>query len=131
MTYTFKEGKFMKQQRTLQVQSFRMVILTIAMLGLAVAFTTTARAQIYTALYEFGSQTGDPAIPPYSGIIAQGRDGALYTTTRLGGSFGNGSVFNITPSGTLAVKYNFTSTTQAGTEPHSGLTLGTDGNFYG
>jgi hypothetical protein len=48
-------------------------------LVLAVTFTTTAGAQTYSDLYNFGGITGDPTNPQSSGIIAQGRDGELYS----------------------------------------------------
>jgi uncharacterized repeat protein (TIGR03803 family) len=117
------------------VQPFRIVTFAVAVLVLAVATATTARAQTYSALYEFGGKTGDPASPQYSGIIAQGRDGNLYSTapaTPVGGlcSF-CGAVFKITPSGTLTVAYYFNDTAGSGYTPFGGLTLGTDGNFYG
>lgn len=117
------------------VQLFRIVTLAVAVLVLAVAFATNSQAQTYSALYEFGGQTGDPANPQYSGIIAQGRDGNLYSTapaTPIGGlcSF-CGAVFKITPSGTLTVVYDFNDTAGSGYTPFGGLMLGTDGNFYG
>jgi uncharacterized repeat protein (TIGR03803 family) len=105
------------------------------MLVLAFATPTSSHAQTYSALYEFGGKTGDPASPQYSGIIAQGRDGNLYSTapaTPVGGlcSF-CGAMFKITPSGTLTVVYYFNDTAGSGYTPFGGLTLGTDGNFYG
>ena len=125
----------MKQQRILPVKTYRAMLLAIAVLVLAVATATPSHAQAYSALYEFGGKTGDPANPQYSGIIAQGRDGNLYSTapaTPVGGlcSF-CGAVFKITPSGTLAVVYYFNDTAGSGYTPFGGLTLGTDGNFYG
>ena len=41
----------------------------------------------------------------------------------------NGTVYKITPAGALTVLYNFDVT--HGALPYGGLTLGTDGNFYG
>jgi uncharacterized repeat protein (TIGR03803 family) len=57
-----------------------------------------------------------------------GRDGSLYSTTPAG-SLGNegGGVFKITPAGTLTVLNHSDGTINS----RSGLTLGTDGNFYG
>src|ERR1700722_19632230 len=40
-----------------------------------------APAQTPTLLYNFGAHTGDPLYPFWEGIIAQGRDGNLYSTT--------------------------------------------------
>jgi uncharacterized repeat protein (TIGR03803 family) len=100
----------------------------VAAVMLALAASTVAHAQ-FSVLYNFGSMSSDPYNPTYSGIIAQGRDGNLYSTAILGGVYGLGAVFKITPSGTLTLVHSFGGTD--GSEPFSGLTLGTDGNFYG
>jgi uncharacterized repeat protein (TIGR03803 family) len=104
---------------------------TLATLALAVLIGTTvtaATAQTVSVLYNFGATAQDPILPEHTGIIAQGRDGSLYSTTIWGGN-GNGTVFAITPQGTLTVLYFFGGT--GGQNPWSGLTLGSDGNFYG
>jgi len=104
---------------------------TIAALMLAtlllagIAATNTAQAQTYTVLYNFGGLPGDPTTPSLSGLITQGRDGNLYTTSFLGGSHNAGTAFKITTGGTLTVLHNF------GDWPRSGLVLGTDGYYYG
>ena len=111
-----------------RVKSFRTsatLILTTLML-IVVAATTVATAQTYTDLYNFNYFRGRNP----EGILAQGRDGNLYGTTPSGGSNGLGVVFRITPSGRLKVLYNFDGGSN-GRGPWSGLTLGTDGNFYG
>ena len=95
---------------------------------LVAALATAAHAQI-SVLYNFGSKSGDPLNPQYSGIIAQGRDGNLYSTAPKGGANGFGAVFKITPKGTLRVLYSFDGID--GSSPTGGLTLGMDGNFYG
>ncbi len=102
--------------------------ITLTLLALALfAATTVAQAQSFSVLYNFGTNAGDPTNPQY-GAIAQGRDANLYSTA-LGGAIGAGAMFKITlPGGMLTVPYSFDST-DAG--PYSGLTLGTDGNFYG
>ena len=86
----------------------------------------TAAAQTFTVLYEFGA-INDPILPSYEGIIAQGLDGNLYTTSPSVNSSANSAAFKITPSGGLTVLNYFTQ----GNITESGLTLGTDGNFYG
>jgi uncharacterized repeat protein (TIGR03803 family) len=106
-------------------------LLTFVMLVLAFATPTSSHAQTYSALYEFGGKTGDPANPRYSGIIAQGRDGNLYSTAPYTPLVCCGAVFKITPSGTLTVVYYFNDKAGSGYTPLGGLTLGTDGNFYG
>jgi len=97
-------------------------------LALLLPLATPARAQ-FSVLYNFGSHLGDPADPNSAGIIAQGRDGNLYSTT-FGGGVGYGAVFKMTPAGKLTTLYRFTGGTDGGS-PLGGLTLGTDGNFYG
>jgi uncharacterized repeat protein (TIGR03803 family) len=89
----------------------------------------TAEAQTFTVLYNLGSHSGDPTNPQFSGIIAQGRDGNLYSTAVNAGG-GEGGVFKITPGGVFTVVHGFSAADSA-QNPTSGLTLGTDGNFYG
>jgi uncharacterized repeat protein (TIGR03803 family) len=101
-------------------------------LGIFLLFTALGHAQKFSVLYDFGSGGDqDPAQPSYSGIIAQGRDGNLYSTTPYSPSgYSYGTVFKITPSGALKVLYTF-SPGASGTAPYGGLWLGTDDNFYG
>jgi uncharacterized repeat protein (TIGR03803 family) len=56
--------------------------------------------------------------------------GNLYGTSVLGGAFGSGTVFQVTPSGTHTVLYSFTGGTDGG-EPYKGVTLDPQGNLYG
>jgi uncharacterized repeat protein (TIGR03803 family) len=105
------------------------VLLTLVMLG------SVASAQTLSVLYNFGSASGDPLNPVYIGAVAQGRDGNLYSTAENGGIDGGdgvccGAVFKITPAGTLKTLHAFSGDDDGGT-PTGGLTLGTDGNFYG
>jgi uncharacterized repeat protein (TIGR03803 family) len=90
-----------------------------------------------TTVHSFCSQTGcTDGFEPVAGLV-QATDGNLYGTTEYGGANNNngGTVFKITPSGTLTTLYNFCS--QGGTactdgaHPYAGLVQATDGNFYG
>jgi uncharacterized repeat protein (TIGR03803 family) len=86
-----------------------------------------------TTLYSFCSQTGcTDGANPAAGLI-QGTDGNLYGTTESGGSYGYGTVFKITLSGTLTTLYSFCSQSNCtdGYSPVTGLVQATDGNFYG
>jgi len=70
---------------------------------------------------------------PASGLL-QATDGNFYGTTPDGGAYGiYGTIFKITPSGTLTTLYSFCSQSGCadGFEPVAGLIQGTDGNFYG
>ena len=85
--------------------------------------------KLFPCCYNFGTNTGDPAKPYLSGVIAQGRDGKLYSTTEFGGDNGgrqDGAMFSIAPSGALTVPYSFPLPFE---DVVSGLTLGTDGQF--
>jgi uncharacterized repeat protein (TIGR03803 family) len=72
---------------------------------------------------------GSNGANPYLMFLVQGTDGDLYGTTSSDGANGLGTVFKVTPSGTLTTLHSFVST--EGSHPYAGLMLGTDGNFYG
>lgn len=82
----------------------------------------------YTALYKFGTNAHDPIQPQGPQFVVQGRDGNIYSASTNGGMTNSGAVFKVTPSGTLTV---VSSLGNPGNNPFGGLTLGTDGNFYG
>jgi uncharacterized repeat protein (TIGR03803 family) len=105
------------------------LILGTLMLMVAMA-ATPAAAQTYTVLHKFNGMDG---MTP-QGVLAEGRDGNLYGTTLSGSNWGVdgnrwGVVFRITPTGKLAVLHQFDHV--HGSSPYSGLTLGTDGSFFG
>ncbi len=81
----------------------------------------------YAVLYEFTGGTDGRA--PYAGLV-QGTNGDLYGTTAQGGSGGNGTVFRMSPTGTLTTIHLFSGGDNGG-NPQAGLMQGTDGNFYG
>ena len=80
-----------------------------------------------TTLYSFGA--GKEGTTPLAGLV-QGTDGNFYGTTEFGGAYGVGSVFRITPGGTLITLYSFTGGAD-GANPYAGLVQGFDRNFYG
>jgi uncharacterized repeat protein (TIGR03803 family) len=83
-----------------------------------------------TTLYSFSGVDGSSP----NGLV-QGSDGNFYGTTEYGGAYTNqyseglGTVFTITPLGTLNTLYSFSGID--GAVPAAGLVQGTDGNFYG
>ncbi len=80
-------------------------------------------------LYNFCSQTNcDDGSNPAAALV-QDTDGNFYGTTSGGGASNSGTLFKITPSGTLTTLYSFDGTTAAG--PRAALVQGSDGNFYG
>lgn len=90
-----------------------------------------------TTIYAFCSQAScaDGGYDGFEGPgLVQGADGNFYGTAPYGGSHLHGTIFRITPSGTLTVLYNFCSAgfgCPDGYYPHAGLILASDGNFYG
>jgi uncharacterized repeat protein (TIGR03803 family) len=80
-----------------------------------------------TTLYSFCSQPNctDGYSPRW---LIQASDGNFYGTTEAGGVHGNGTVFKISPSGTLTTLHLFDGTD--GYYPN-GLIQASDGNFYG
>lgn len=88
-----------------------------------------SRSRTLTTLYNFCSQINcADGSSPYQGLL-QATDGNLYGTAFEGGENGFGTVFRITPAGTLTTLHSFTGTD--GANPASGLLQATDGNFYG
>lgn len=99
-----------------------------------VIYKATAAGKI-TVLHNFSGYVSstqyDGARP--IGILVEGADGSYYGTTYQGGEYNAGTVFKITPSGTYTLlhSFSFQAPTYDGQLPIAGLTLGTDGNFYG
>ncbi len=109
--------------------------------GCGTVFKITPSGSL-TTLYSFCTQAGT-ACPdgfnPDAGVV-EGSDGNFYGTTSYGGANGEGTVFKLTPSGVLTTLYSFCSQSTGDTSVPTncidganpgGLTLGTDGNFYG
>lgn len=65
--------------------------------------------------------------------LVQAQDGNLYGTTIYGGAADSGTVYRLSPSGTMTTIYSFCALASCadGAEPFFGLTLGADGNLYG
>jgi uncharacterized repeat protein (TIGR03803 family) len=87
-----------------------------------------------TSLYSFGSVQDTNGTPldgglPMAGMV-QGSDGNFYGTAYWGGTYTNGTVFKISPSGTLTSLHSFTGGSD-GANPFAGLVQGSDGYFYG
>ena len=81
-----------------------------------------------TTLYSFCGQSCGDGSAPFAGLLL-GKDGNFYGTTELGGTNNEGTVFKITPLGTLTTLHSFN--IQDGSNPYAGLVQATDGNFYG
>jgi len=110
-----------------QLSQWRSVYL-ISVLCLLTGIASSA--QTFTVLADFDKATG---YLPYSQALVQGFDGNFYGTTQTGGAHGSGTVFKLTPSGTVTAIYSFCAQQHCadGANPGPGLVLNTDGNFYG
>ena len=85
----------------------------------------------FTTLWQFGGANGrDPDAEP-----VQGSDGYFYGTTVQGGATncigGCGTIFRISPAGTLTTQYKFGVRATDGQFPETPLVQGADGCFYG
>jgi|HubBroStandDraft_6_1064221.scaffolds.fasta_scaffold04806_2 uncharacterized repeat protein (TIGR03803 family) len=95
-----------------------------------VATAILSSARTFTSLLSFDGTNGNEPGPI---SLVQGTDGNFYGTTTRGGTNLRGTVFRVTPSGTLTTLYNFCSEASCadGGDPTAGLVLATDGTFYG
>jgi uncharacterized repeat protein (TIGR03803 family) len=88
-------------------------------------------AQTFTSLYSFDGTDGSLPLA----TLLQGSDGNFYGTTSSGGNSAEclndecGTIFQITPGGTLTTIHNLTGAD--GANPFAGLIEGADKNFYG
>ena len=95
----------------------------------------------YGAIFQVVT-TGTPAIDllysftdyrdgeyPYGGVVT-GTDGNLYGTAENGGDPGNGTIYELTTSGSFSVIFSFANDSNGGS-PYSGLVNDSDGNLYG
>jgi uncharacterized repeat protein (TIGR03803 family) len=100
--------------------------------GFGTVFRMTPNGEL-TTLYSFCSQAGcTDGSYPYAALI-QATDGNFYGTTYNGGTKGYGTVFRMTPAGTLSTIHSFCSERACadGALPRGSLVQATDGNFYG
>jgi len=86
-----------------------------------------------TTVYSFCAQASCADGETPEGGLALGTDGNFYGTTLNGGANGSGTVFKLTPGGTLTTLYSFCSRTNCadGAQPIGGLVQATNGAFYG
>jgi len=94
--------------------------------GTVFKLATSGSQPTLTTLHTFtgGADGGNPQ----AGLIT-GTGSILYGATAGGGISGNGTVFQITTSGSLTTLYTFSGSD--GANPYAGLFQATDGNLYG
>ncbi|HEY0257121.1 MAG TPA: choice-of-anchor tandem repeat GloVer-containing protein, partial [Candidatus Methylacidiphilales bacterium] len=97
--------------------------------GTIFRMTMTGGTAAVTILHSFSNATTDGDDP--EARLTQGTDGNLYGTTSVGGTAGQGTVFEMTTSGTVTILHSFAGGPSDGTAPRAELIQGTDGNLYG
>jgi uncharacterized repeat protein (TIGR03803 family) len=112
--------------------------------GMGTVFKINSAGDL-TTIYSFcGTSSCPQGTAPSPGPLVQGTDGNFYGTTMTGGAGNNcltpvgsteacGTVFKITPGGTLTTLYTFCLKLGCpdGALPFTGLIIGPDGAFYG
>jgi len=93
--------------------------------GTVFKLDTTGRE---TLLHSFAGYPTDGGNP--TACLVMDSAGNLYGTTFGGGTYGNGTVFKVDPTGMETVLYSFTGGTD-GSGPSAGLAQDAAGNFYG
>ena len=96
------------------------VFVFCAVIAISLHATTT-----FTSLLSFDGTNGED---PDAGLV-QGFNGNFYGTTYYGGAKDYGTVFEITPGGTLTTLHSFENSD--GASPNAGLVQATNGNLYG
>ena len=99
--------------------------LMLAFAALASASLVRAQSYEFSNFYSFQNNGTGPTGPA---ALVIGSDGNLYGVSCCGGSLGFGTVFELTPAGTLTVLHNFTS---ADSHPSSLVRDNGQGNLYG
>ena len=103
-----------------------MVLTMLAVVAMFAGAGVPAHAQTPTTLHGFQNVPTDACQPGNN--IVQGRDGNMYGIGLGCGTNNTGAVYKISPTGAESVVFNFPSNWSF---CFSGLTVGSDGNFYG
>jgi len=82
-----------------------------------------------TILHSF-AQDGVDGGQPFAGLVFD-KEGNLYGATYAGGDYNDGTVFELTPSGTETILHSFDFNGSDGYYPASSLVLDSKGNLYG
>ena len=104
--------------------SFRNVAFNFAFCA---ALTLGSSGQTLTTLHNFAGGMNDGAQPTVG--VVQAGDGNFYGVTSVGGAHSAGTIFRITPNGTITILHSFGVTD--GIVPESPIVLGSDGNIWG
>jgi len=103
------------------------VLAVFAAVAMLVSGAKAASTTQVSVIYSFAGNTDGEYTD--TDLVADSA-GNVYGTSVQGGTFGGGTVFEVTPSGTHTVLYSFTGGSDGG-EPYKGVTLDVAGNLYG
>jgi uncharacterized repeat protein (TIGR03803 family) len=94
--------------------------------GVGVTLFKMTPAGAITNLYTFPNGSLDHG-------LSEASNGDLYVTTYYGGTYGQGSILQMTPAGKVSTTYSFcpVSSCTDGKYPYAPLVQGSDGNLYG
>src|SRR5258708_33492926 len=117
------------KDRKLLIPSRCTTITAVAATAIFVLSLATAIAATTNVIFSFGKGEGEYA----DRDLETDNAGNIYGTTVLGGDFGGGTVFQLSPTTNgwvHTVLYSFTGGADGG-EPYKGVTLDREGNLYG
>jgi len=126
------------QKTITHLDSYHYLILPLRRLTLLVVvglllFIAQAQAATTTIFHNFGDgSVSNDGTGPVTTLLL-GTDGNYYGVTNDGGSANEGTVYKITPTGTVTILHNFEdgTITNDGRAPQSDLVQDSSGNFYG
>jgi uncharacterized repeat protein (TIGR03803 family) len=128
------EGRIspVKMKRTLVVGFLSFLINTCALPAQSAPNAPGEAAPPTQTFATLANFDGSNCANPHAAFV-QGFDGNLYGTTYSGGANNSGTVFKITPTGTLTTLYSFCAQSGCpdGTHPTGGLVQASNGDFYG
>ncbi len=124
-----KGFNLLAQRNRLEAPRLPRLICNLVLFCAAAAIAARAQNVFFTTLANFDGANG----AGLSGPLVLASDGNFYGTANGGGSYSEGTVFKITPSGVLTSVYSFCAQTGCpdGNGPLGGVVQGTDGNLYG
>jgi uncharacterized repeat protein (TIGR03803 family) len=96
--------------------------------GVVFKLTSTGQGWTESVLYSFAG--GNDGAVPLSGVTFD-QAGNLYGTTQYGGAADNGTVYELSPSGSGWVKTILSSLQNAGQQPFGGVAFDASGNLFG
>jgi uncharacterized repeat protein (TIGR03803 family) len=104
--------------------------------GTVFTISTSGTEHVLYAFCSVGGAQCTDGEDPVAGLIQVGAN--FYGTTEIGGAYGQGTLFQVTPGGVESVIYSFCGTSGSGAcpandgaLPQAGLIQASDGNFYG